>query len=195
MRDLIDLSKWALCLCHLIEKILYQLLAFREAEICKEGLVAAAVHFCLIAVVEQMSCGVTIMLQKLRKQARSDSKRIFNLHFNTAWGLYALKSQLVEFTELNPETSVFGMDLTEVKGHCAKLNKPNAYFNFLFALKGRLARCCLMNKIHFPEVKLSLKVKERVFTDGNEKHTGFCKLVCLPAPSAMWLCQTWNAMW
>lgn len=115
-------------ICHLIEKIFYQLLSFREAEMGKEGLVAAAVHFCLIAVVEQMSCGVTTTLQKLRKQARGDSKRIFNLHFNRAWGLYALKSQLVEFTELNPETSVFGMYLTEVKGHSAELNNPNAYF-------------------------------------------------------------------
>jgi len=63
--------------------------------------------------------------------------------------LYALKSQLVEFTELNPETSVFGMYLTEVKGHCAKLHNPHAYFKFYFAVKGRLASCCLVKKIHF----------------------------------------------
>lgn len=49
MRDLIGLVKQPLCLHCLFEKIVYQLLTCREANICKEGLVAAPICFCLIA--------------------------------------------------------------------------------------------------------------------------------------------------
>lgn len=80
MGALIGLVKWPLFLCCLFEKTVYQLLTCREAKICKEGLVAAPVCFCLIAFDEQMICGVTTTLQKLRKQAQSNFTGIFYFH-------------------------------------------------------------------------------------------------------------------
>lgn len=87
--------------------------------------------------------------KKLRKQERSDSTGILNFHFQHSLQVVCIKVPTGGVHRVNAGTSVFGTYLTEVKGHCTKLNNPNAYFKLYSALKRRVVRCCLVQKVYF----------------------------------------------